>query len=265
MDEDATPKYFDAHGHPHFSVYANDIDAMMERARAYGVWMNAVGTNLATSRDAVAFAERFGTGVFATIGIHPAHDDTGAEVFDAPAFEALGRESCVVAIGECGLDYVQGDAQLKQQQEVLFRQHIDLSLRLGKPLMLHVRSVRGSDTAYFDALSILAEYQNVAADFHFFSGSWNVAKKILDAGFYISFDGPITFARDYDEVIKNAPLDLMMAETDCPYASPLPYRGKRNEPAYVSHVVDAIARIRGVESEDVRHALLASTRHFFGV
>jgi TatD DNase family protein len=153
----------------------------------------------------------------------------------------------------------------RPRQEKLFRAHIALAREANKPLMLHVRSPRGSDAAYRDALAILADYSGCAADFHFFSGSWEVAKDIIDAGFFLSFDGPITFARDYDEVIRNAPLERIMAETDCPYAAPAPNRGKRNEPLFVREVVAAIARIRNAEQDMIERALLANSRAFFSV
>ena len=138
-------------------------------------------------------------------------------------------------------------------------QQIELANKLNKPLMLHIRN------AYEDALAILKSHAKVKGDVHFFAGDWNIAKQFLDFGFTLSFTGVITFTHDYDEVIKNAPLDMLLSETDAPYVAPVPYRGKRNEPAYVVEVVKAIARIRGEDEEKVRTQLVANAKHLFGI
>ena len=151
----------------------------------------------------------------------------------------------------------------------MFRQQIELAIEVGKPLMLHMRNGSGR-SAYRDALAILATYNSQLkttqrGDFHFFAGSWEEAREILDAGFYLSFTGVLTFARTYDEVVKNAPLDRIMSETDSPYVAPVPYRGKRNEPLYVREVVKAIARIRSEDEEKVRVQLLKNAETFFTI
>jgi TatD DNase family protein len=123
--------------------------------------------------------------------------------------------------------------------------------------MLHIRD------AYEDALEILKAHAKVKGDTHFFAGDWAIAKKFLDFGFTLSFTGVLTFTHDYDEVVKNAPLDMLLSETDAPYITPVPYRGKRNEPAYVSEIVKAIARIRGEEPELVQKQILENARRVF--
>ena len=125
--------------------------------------------------------------------------------------------------------------------------------------MLHIRN------AYDDALEILKAHAKVKGDTHFFAGDWSTAKKFLDFGFTLSFTGVLTFTHDYDEVVKNAPLDMLLSETDAPYVTPVPHRGKRNEPSLVTEVVRAIAHIRGEEIETVTSQLAANASRVFNI
>lgn len=268
-------QYFDAHTHVNFAAYGDDREETIQRARDAGVGMNVVGTQLDTSREAVALAEAHDT-VWATIGLHPVHTAKSyhdekelgeggkefvsrGEVFDMKAYEEMGRMPRVIAVGECGLDYYRVDKETKGVQTETFVQQVELANRLGKPLMLHIRQ------AYDDALEIIKAYAKVRGDVHFFAGDWEVAKKFLELGFTLSFTGVITFTHDYDEVVKNAPLDMLLSETDAPYVTPVPHRGKRNEPVYVQHVVSRIAEIRGEDEEAVRAQIMANTRRVFGI
>ena len=268
-------KYFDAHTHTNFVAYNDDREATILRAKDAGVGMNVVGTQLDTSKAAVALAEKYDN-VFATIGLHPIHTSKSyhdekelgeggkeftsrGEVFDMAAYEALGQNPRVIAVGECGLDYFRLEEKTKEVQKEAFIRQIELANKLGKPLMLHIRN------AYDDALEILKAHAKVKGDTHFFAGDWATAKKFLDFGFTLSFTGVITFTHDYDEVIKNAPLDMLLSETDAPYVTPAPHRGKRNEPAYVELVVRKIAEIRGEDFEKVRRQILENACRVFGV
>lgn len=281
-------KYFDAHTHTNFAAYNEDREAAILRAKEAGVAMNVVGTQLDTSTSAVALAEKYDN-VFATIGLHPIHTSKSyhdinelgergsppaggftsrGEIFDAKAYEALGQSPRVIAVGECGLDYYRAEANTKDLQKKTFIEQIELANKLGKPLMLHIRpsvakAMEGKN-AYEDALEIIKAHAKVKGDVHFFAGDWETAKKFLDFGFTLSFTGVITFTHDYDEVIKNAPLDMILSETDAPYVTPVPYRGKRNEPAHVVEVVRAIAHIRGEDLEKVRAQILTNARRVFG-
>jgi len=274
-------KYFDAHTHVHFAAFDSDMDAVIARAAEAGVGMNTVGTQFDTSKDAIAIAEKY-EHVYATIGLHPthtaqSHHDTNefgsekkdfvahGEVFDAERYEELARSAKVIAIGECGLDYFRLEANTKKAQEEAFVHQILLANKLQKPLMLHIRPSKGTDDAYEDALDILKRESKVRGNSHFFAGSWNIAKQYLEAGITLSFTGVLTFTHDYDEVVKNAPLDMLHIETDAPYVAPIPYRGKRNEPAYVVEVAKAIARIRGEKEEIVQEQLLANAKRFFSL
>ncbi len=174
-------------------------------------------------------------------------------------YEELGKSPRVIAIGECGLDYFRLEEKTKEVQKEAFIQQIELANTLGKPLMLHIRN------AYDDALEVLKAHAKVKGDVHFFAGDWATAKKFLDFGFTLSFTGVVTFTHDYDEVIKNAPLDMLLSETDAPYVTPAPHRGKRNEPAYVELVVRKIAEIRGEDFEKVSQQILENACRVFGI
>ena len=286
-------KYFDAHTHVNFAAYKDDREQTILRARDAGVGMNVVGTQRDTSVAAVALAEKYDH-VYATIGLHPVHttksyhdvkelgpsfaeDSKGkggqegftsrGEVFDAAVYEALGKSPRVIAVGECGLDYYRSEESTKAVQKDAFIQQIELANKLNKPLMLHIRpalhSLGDGGNAYDDALEIIKAHAKVRGDVHFFAGDWSIAKKFLDIGFTLSFTGVITFTHDYDEVVKNAPLDMLLSETDAPYVTPVPNRGKRNEPAYVIEVVRTIAMIKGEDMDRVSEQLLANARRVF--
>jgi len=172
----------------------------------------------------------------------------------------------VVAIGECGLDYFHSKESDIPAQIEAFEKHIKIANEVKKPLMLHVRSgkkIEFPGNAYEDALNILKKSAKVPFNFHFFAGSVEDMKVIFDQGGTVSFTGVLTFTNDYDELVKSAPLERIMSETDCPYVAPVPYRGKRSEPIHVIEVAKAIARIRGEDEEDVRAALLDNAYRFF--
>lgn len=268
-------RYFDVHTHVNFVAFNEDRDAAIVRARDAGVGMNIVGTQFDTSRSAVEIAEKH-ENTWATIGLHPIHTGKSyhdekelgeggkaftsrGEAFDSGAYEKLAASPKVIAIGECGLDYYRLEEHTKEVQTKSFVQQIELANKLNKPLMLHIRN------AYDDALEILRTHAKVKGDTHFFAGNWDVAKKFLELGFTLSFTGVLTFTHDYDEVVKNAPLDMLLSETDAPYVSPAPYRGKRNEPAYVVEVVKAIALIKGEDEEKVASQLRANAERVFGL
>ena len=275
-------KYFDAHTHANFVAYDADRDDVLARSRDAGVGMNVVGTQFDTSMSAIALAESH-EGVWATVGLHPVHtsksyhdtNELGAggkeftsrgEVFDHAAYKQLGGHPKVIAIGECGLDYYRLDAYTKKVQQDAFVAQIELANELKKPLMLHVRN--GADTsanAYLDTLELLKSHAKVQGDVHFFAGDWDIARQFLDIGFTLSFTGVLTFTHDYDDVVKNVPQDMILSETDAPYITPVPHRGTRNEPAYVSEVVAAIARIRSEMAEDMRRQILTNTEKLFSI
>lgn len=254
-------RYIDIHAHMQFSAYDADRAELLARTKSEGVQVINVGTDLETSQAAIVLAEE-NEELYATVALHPAD---GEQAFDRSAYEALAKHPKVVAIGECGLDYFHLSEDTARNQRELFIQHIEIANALGKPLMLHIRSGKEGRSAYKDALDILREHAQVKGNVHFFAGSVEEAKEFIDFGFTISFTGVITFTHDYDEVIRAVPLDMIMVETDCPFVTPAPYRGKRNEPLYVEQVYKAIARIKGLDKETVRQQILANAQRVFGV
>jgi TatD DNase family protein len=254
-------RYIDIHAHMQFSAYDADRAELLSRTKEQGVSVINVGTDLETSQAAILLAEE-DEGLYATVALHPAD---GEQEFDRAAYEALAEHPKVVAIGECGLDYFHLSEDTARNQRELFIQHIEIANTLGKPLMLHIRSGKEGRSAYKDALDILREHAQVKGNVHFFAGSVEEAKEFIDLGFTISFTGVVTFTHDYDEVIRVVPLEMIMAETDCPFVTPAPYRGKRNEPLYVQEVYKVIARIKNLDEETVRQHILANAQRVFGV
>lgn len=258
------PKFFDIHSHINDSKFEFDITETITRMSSDDVWTIVVGTDSHNSQLAVQISN-FYDGVFASIGIHPA-DDPNAR-FDPDFLTQLASSKKVVAIGECGLDYLRGvDISLseKKRQMDLFEAQLELAVKIEKPIMVHCRD------AHSDMINILLSKKKEYGDalrgnIHFFAGSVEEAKKYFELGFTISFTGVITFASDYDDVVKYAPLDMIMSETDSPYVAPVPYRGNRNEPVYVKEVVKRIADIRGEDLVVVQQAMVDNAMRVFEI
>lgn len=258
------PEYFDIHCHLDSEDYASDRDAVIERMNESDVWGITIGTALEDSRVAVDLALKH-SHVFSCIGVHPRDDDSA--VFDEKEFTHLVKNKKVVAIGECGLDYFrfEGDFEKeKKRQKKLFEEQIMFALKHDKPLMLHCRD------AYEDSVDVLEDYAKKYGDklrgnAHFFAGDLDIARRLLDIGFTLSFTGVITFARNYDGVIRYAPLEMLLSETDAPWVAPIPYRGKRNEPSYVPSVVRQIAIIREDNLGSVKEAMVRNAFRVFGI
>ena len=189
------------------------------------------------------------------------------EEFNADAYRELLKDPKVVAIGECGLDYYRCTEETIAKQKEAFIGQIKLANEFKKPLMLHIRNNPEDTThdAYLDSLELLKEHSEVKGDVHFFAGDLEIAKAFVDFGFTISFTGVLTFTRDYDEVVKAIPLEMIMTETDSPYITPVPYRGKRNEPMHVREVVKRIAEIKGLSEEETAKVLFANAKRVFGI
>lgn len=247
----------DTHVHLDDEVFAADLDAVITRAVAAGVGtMVSAGTDVASSRRVVALAERFPQ-VMAAVGIHP-HDagNVAPETVHELA-EWIGHPR-VVALGETGLDHYRDDAP-RPAQAALFRAHLALAQGTGVPVVIHCRD------AYPDVLAILDEFAGVVAVFHAFSGSVELARACVSRGHYLSFAGPLTFtnAGRLVEVARDAPLDRILIETDAPYLSPHPHRGRRNEPAHARLVAQRLAEVRGASLEAIAEATTANARRVF--
>lgn len=285
------PKYIDIHSHVNFKAFDEDREEVIKRALDNDTWVINVGTQIDTSKKAVEMAQRYKEGVYAIIGLHPIH--TGAsfhdekelgeggkeftsrgEIFSKDNYRKLLEDPKTVAIGECGLDYYRMDESSIEKQKKAFISQIELANEVGKPMMLHIRNnekselitgKHGAHNAYADALVLLKEHSKVKGDVHFFAGTLEDAKGFLDIGFTLSFTGVITFTTDYDEVIRNTPLDMIMTETDAPYVTPIPYRGKRNEPSYVREVVKKIATVKNLPETEVAEAVVKNAKRVFGI
>lgn len=268
------PQFFDIHTHLNDRRFHDDREQVLERCREHSVWGIIVGTDRKSSQDAViisSFAER---GVFASVGIHPAD---AHERFDPVLFEEFLKQGRVVAVGECGLDYThlseseEDTLQEKAIQMNLFSTQVDFAIEHDLPLIIHCRDKdKAVADAHRDVLDLLRSKKESAGarlrgDIHFFSQTEDIAREYFALGFSISFTGVVTFSHEYDAVIRAAPIDRLMAETDCPYVSPVPYRGTRNEPMFVKEVVKKIAEIRGEEYEMVRSAFVHNACRMFGI
>jgi len=258
-------QYIDIHSHLNLKPLSENREEVLQRMRADGVGTITVGIDIEKSKMAIQLAEENVGLCWATVGFHPA-DGFIPNESDWDELERLIQHDRVVAIGETGLDYYRDQSpEIKEKQTEIFKRHINLALRFNKPLMLHVRSSKGSDDAYYDALEILLQYEHIRANFHFFSGSKQCMLDIVAAGFTISVDGPITFVAEYDDMIRACPIDKIMIETDAPFAAPAPYRGKTCEPWMVVEVARKIAELKGLDLETVRIQMLENTQRFFGI
>ncbi len=255
-------KYIDIHSHLNLPEFENDLSEVIERLRESDTGTIIVGTDLETSRKAVSIAEAH-ENIWACIGVHPVDNPT--RNFEREDFVELAKHYKVVAIGECGLDFFHAEkTEDFERQKKSFLDQIDLALEFDKPIMIHSRN------AYLELLEILEPLKEthrgkLRGNVHFFAGNLEEAKRFWNIGFTTSFTGVITFARSYDEVIKAAPIEMLMSETDAPFVAPAPYRGKRNEPSYVHEVVKKIAEIRGEDLEIVEKALIINAKRVFQI
>lgn len=255
----------DTHTHLDDARYDGDREAMIARARDAGVeTLITIGCDLATSRAAVELADRYPF-VYASIGVHPhevRHIDDGW--YDE--LRRLAQHPKVVAYGEIGLDYHYNHSPPKLQRE-RFREQILLARECRLPIVIHTRE------AQEDTIAILREERaaDVGGVFHCFSGDAWLAKDGLDLGFYLSFSGVVTFqnAGMLRDIVQTVPMDRILIETDCPYLTPAPHRGKRNEPAYVRLVAEAIASVKGTGTpmplELVGRVTSANARRLFNL
>jgi TatD DNase family protein len=263
-------RFIDVHCHPNLHALKDDNE-VLERMRSEKVAGIVVGVDAESSREAVRLAGEH-EHLWATIGLHPNY--TQKETFDEEVFEELATHPKVVGIGECGLDYFRlqgtgdsGQEKEKKRQFVALEAQVQFAEKHDLPLMVHCRPSQHSMDAYHDFLNFIEPYaeRGLRGNMHFFVGDLETAQRFWNSEFTTSFTGVLTFTNDYDEVVRTAPLDMILTETDAPYATPVPHRGTRNEPVFVSFVVDAVARIRDQDSELVREALLANACRLFNI
>ncbi|MDQ0233364.1 TatD family hydrolase [Metabacillus malikii] len=252
---------FDTHAHLNAIQYDEDVAEVIERARQENVsHIVVVGFDRETITRAMELIEQYEM-IYAAIGWHPvdAIDMTDA---DLDWIKELSSHPKVVAIGEMGLDY-HWDKSPKDVQKEVFRKQIQLAKEVNLPIIIHNRD------ATEDVVQILREEQAsvVGGVMHCFTGSLEIAKQCMEMNFYISFGGPVTFknAKKPKEVVKDIPMDSLLIETDCPYLTPHPFRGKRNEPSYVKYVAEQIAEIKGITFEEVALKTSDNAMKFFGI
>ncbi|MEI7688684.1 MAG: TatD family hydrolase [Candidatus Nomurabacteria bacterium] len=285
------PKYIDIHAHTNFKVFDDNREEVISRALENDTWIINIGTQYDTSKKAVEMTNQY-EGVYSTIGLHPIHTtashhdeaELGAdgkeftsrgEIFDKEKYRELTKLGKVVGIGECGLDYYHLEEESIEKQCAAFISQIELANELGVPLMLHVRNSNTDKThnAYFDVYELIKKYSKrgkIKGVSHFFAGSVDDMKRFIEIGIYISFAGPITYKPnplicDYEAVIRETPLDMILADTDSPYVAPAPHRGSQNEPMYVKHIVSKIAQIKGLNEAEVAKQIFLNAKKLFNI
>lgn len=237
--------FFDTHAHYDDETFDEDREELLNDLYAKGVELIIdPGCTLESSRKTIELAEKYPF-LYAAVGIHPEElQDFTAEALDE--IEKLASHPKCAAIGEIGLDYYWNDTHKPEQRELFIRQ-IELALKLDKPVIVHDREAHG------DSLEIVSRYKNLRGVFHCYSGSAEMAKELLKMGWYLGFDGPVTYknARKTLEVLEICPPDRILIETDSPYLSPVPMRGKRNNSSNLAYIAAKIAEIKGTSPEEI--------------
>lgn len=251
---------FDTHAHYDDERFDEDREQLLSSLTEKGVGLVVnPGITLETSRMAVEMAHRYDH-VYAAVGIHPenCHDFVPQQI---EALRELAKEEKVVAIGEIGLDYYWEENPPRELQQEVFRAQLALAQELDLPVIVHDREAHG------DTLQIVQEFSGVRGVFHCYSGSPEMAQELLKMGWYLGFDGPITFknARRAPEVAAVTPLDRMLIETDSPYLTPVPYRGERNDSTYVHLVAEKLAQWKGISAEEMEQITWDNGKRFFNI
>lgn len=275
----------DSHTHVQFPQFDKDRDEVVKRALDNDIWLINAGSDKQNSKQAVELANKYERGVYAAVGQHPSE----AEGFDFCYYRELAKDPKVVAIGECGLNYYKHENfKIRDRQKLIFTKHIELAAEIKKPLMIHCREARSANSgqanptdstnsgqAFNDLIEILVANRRLLIVerpglLHFFTGTLENAKQLLELSFYFTFGGAITFPpkagnRDFDKVIKFLPLKKLLIETDAPYVTPALHKGKRNEPVYITEVAKKLAEIKGLTYEEVAKATTENAIKIFSL
>ncbi len=273
----------DTHAHVNFSAFKEDAEEVIKRAFQKSVFFINVGSQYSTSVRALQYAQKYPGQLWAAVGTHPVHlqtksftysDDnelekteikTSREDVDMEKYRLLAKNPEVVAIGEVGLDYHHFEPEddtekLKTKQKEIFAKFIDLANELEKPMAIHCWD------AYDDLYEILKNKPvKKLGVIHSFIGGYKTANKFIELGFLIGLNGVVTYSDSFDRLIKEVPLEKMLVETDCPYLTPVPYKGQRNEPLYVTYVAEKIAEIKQITSEKVAESTTQNARKLFNL
>ena len=251
---------FDTHAHYYDAAFDPDRDALLSALPERGVDLVVCpGCDLESSRAALALAERYDY-FYAAVGFHPENLE-GAALTELDQVRDLAAHSKVKAIGEIGLDYYWKDNPPRQLQKHVFHAQMDLAEKLNLPIIVHDREAHG------DCLEIVKEFSGVRGVFHCFSGSPEMAEELLKRGWYLGFDGPVTYknARRAPEVVAVTPLDRILVETDAPYMSPVPNRGRRNDSRNLPYIVEKLAEWKGISPEEMAEAAWSNGLRLFGL
>jgi TatD DNase family protein len=254
----------DTHAHLDDSRFKEDLALVIARAEAAGVGaIVTVGTDLESSQQAVALAQRY-PGVYAAIGVHP-HEASKAGPNTLAELARLSQNDAVVAIGEIGLDFHYNFSPPEKQREIFITQ-LELARQLNKPVVVHDREAHAEMMSILQGFVGATNSQNLRGVLHCFSGDEAMAQQAIEMGFYLSFGGPVTFenARRLQALVRTLPLERILLETDCPYLTPHPHRGKRNEPAYVRLVAERVAMLKGMTFEQVAMRTTTNASRLFG-
>lgn len=284
----------DTHAHVNFNSFKDDYQRVIQQALNKEIWLINVGSQYSTSARALKLAQVYPQGVYAAIGLHPIHlfdiqvdleegsFSSRQESFDEKRYQALinqDRSHKIVAIGEIGLDYYHlpaghSLAEVKQLQIEQLVMQLKLATKNKLPVILHCRGPQQDPlTAYDDLYQIIADLiknkkQRLSGVVHCYGGSLEQAKKFIELGFYIGFTGIITFGKNADtirEIAGQLPLDKILIETDAPYLAPAPYRGQRNQPAYVKYVVEKLAEIKQLTLAEVADQTTNNAKQLFKI
>ena len=251
--------YFDTHAHYDSSKFDADLDAVLRALPESGVTLVVdPGDNAERSRRAVELAQQY-PHVYAAVGWHPEEAENWDEN-SLPAIRELAKQPKVCAIGEVGLDYY-WDATYRERQKEMFRAQIELALEMDLPVIVHDREAHG------DSLEIVRDYPALRGVFHCFSGSVEMAQELLRRGWYLGFDGPITYknAARAPEVIRICPMERILLETDSPYLAPVPNRGQRNDSRNLPYIAATVARIKDMPVEAVAAQTMENGKKLFGI
>lgn len=264
----------DTHAHLNFKDFDNDRDEIIKKCQKEDIGIINVGVNYTASKEVIGIAEKY-SNCWAVVGIHPHNigepDKSIKGILTGPpnceAIGGLAKHPKVVAIGECGLDYqfCENDLEAQKKQQEIFIQHLKLAQEVNKPIIIHSRRL------FPEILDIIKKLRTSNIEpigvLHCYMGRWSYAEEYLKLGFYLSFTGLITYARDYDKVIKNCPLDRILIETDSPGLTPEPFRKKdeiiRNTPLNVELVAQKIAEIKGISFEEVAEQTTKNAKELF--
>lgn len=249
---------FDTHAHYDDEAFKDDVEEVLQRVRAAGVGriLNC-SSSMESSGKTIELARKYNF-IYGAVGVHP--QDAGEVTGNIGKIGDMLKKDKIVAVGEIGLDYYY-EGYDREQQIRAFREQMDLAGQLGLPVVIHDRD------AHEDILRVIKEFKNVRGVLHCYSGSLEFAREVLKLDYYLGFTGVVTFknAKRAVEVAGEIPIERLLVETDCPYMAPAPHRGKRNDSSYLTHIIEKIAEIRGVDREYITSTTFENGSRLFNI